>query len=56
MLKSLQAHIGANMNIKIDYLYCHVDKFSNNCGDASNEQGEVFHQDNKTMENCCHGQ
>ena len=49
LLKSLQ-DIDANMSIKVHFLCIHQDKFPNNCSDMSDEQGERFHQDIKTME------
>ena len=36
--------IGANMSIKIHYLFSHLDCFPTNLGDYSNEQGERFHR------------
>ena len=42
--------IGANMSIRIHYLFSHLDCFPTNLGDYSEEQGERFHQDFKTME------
>ncbi len=42
--------IGANMNIKMHFLFSHLDRFSENLGDMSDEQGERFHQDIKEME------
>lgn len=42
--------IGANMSIKLHFLHSHLDKFPDNCGDVSDEQGERFHQDIKIME------
>ena len=42
--------IGANMSIKIHYLFFHLDCFPTNLGDYSEEQVERFHQDFKTME------
>ena len=41
--------LGCNMSIKIHYLHSHLDKFPENLGDYSEEQGERFHQDIKTM-------
>ena len=38
------------MSIKVHYLHSHLDNFPNNCDDYSDEQGERFHQDIKTME------
>ena len=42
--------LGANMSIKVHYLFSHLDRFPENLGDLSEEQGERFHQDFKTME------
>ena len=42
--------LGANMSIKVHYLFSHLDRFPKNLGDLSEEQGERFHQDFKTME------
>ena len=50
-LKSLP-DIGANMNIKVHFIRNHLDKLLDNCSDLCNEQGEWFHQDIKTMEEC----
>ena len=49
MLKSLQ-DIGANKSIKVHFLYIHLEKYRDNCGDVSYEQREQFHLDIKTME------
>ena len=49
LLKSLQ-DIGADMSIKVHFLHSHQDKFPDNCGDVSDEQGERCYQDIKTME------
>ena len=49
MLKNFQA-LGTRMSIKIYYLFGHLNRFSENLGDVSEEQGERFHQDIKTME------
>ena len=43
------------MNIKMHFLHSHLDNFSENCGDVSDEQGERFHQDIKVMEEKCQG-
>lgn len=43
--------LGCNMSIKVHYLHSHLDRFPENLGDFSEEQGERFHQDIKTMEN-----
>lgn len=42
--------LGCNMSIKVHYLQNHLDRFPENLGDLSEEQGERFHQDIKTME------
>ena len=42
--------LGCNMSIKLHFLHSHLDKFPENLGAVSDEQGERFHQDLKTME------
>jgi hypothetical protein len=42
--------LGCNMSIKIHYLHSHLERFPENLGDISEEQGERFHQDIKIME------
>jgi hypothetical protein len=42
--------LGCNMSVKVHYLRSHLDRFPENLGDLSKEQGERFHQDIKTME------
>lgn len=42
--------LGVNMSIKIHFLHSHLDRFPDNLGDYSEEQGERFHQDIKVME------
>ncbi|GBP23798.1 hypothetical protein EVAR_13756_1 [Eumeta japonica] len=49
MLTNFQT-LGANMSIKLHYLRNHLDKFPDNLGNYSEEQGERFHQDLKMME------
>ena len=49
MLTNFQA-LGARMSIKVHYLFSHFDRFPENIGDVSEEQGERFHQDIKSME------
>lgn len=49
MLKCFEK-LGARMSIKVHYLYSHLDRFPDNLGDFSDEQGERFHQDIKVME------
>lgn len=48
MLNNYQ-EIGANMSIKVHFLYSLLDRFPENCADVSDEQGERFRQDIKTM-------
>ena len=54
LLRNLQV-ICANMSIKVHFLHNHQDKFPDNCGDVSDEQGERFHMDIKTIEEHYHG-
>ena len=42
--------LGANMSIKLHFLHSHLDRFPDNLGDYSEEQGERFHQDIRIME------
>ncbi|UYV84513.1 EPM2AIP1 [Cordylochernes scorpioides] len=49
MLKSYEA-LGVKMSIKIHYSHSHLDKFPDNRGAYSEEQGERFHQDMRVME------
>ena len=49
MLQNFQA-LGARMSIKLHYLFSHLDYFPENLGDVSEEKGERFHQDIRTME------
>ena len=39
-----------NMSIKLHLLFSHLDRFPQNLGDFSDEQGERFHQDIKVRE------
>lgn len=39
-----------NMSYKIHFLHAHLDRFADNLGAFSEEQGERFHQDIKIME------
>ncbi|GBL92371.1 hypothetical protein AVEN_174670-1 [Araneus ventricosus] len=48
MLNSLNS-FGCNMSIKVHYLHSHSDRFPENLGDTSEEQGERFYQYIKTM-------
>ena len=43
LLSSLQ-DMGANMSIKLHFLYSHLDRFPENLGDLSDEQGKRFYQ------------
>ncbi|GFU53434.1 uncharacterized protein TNCV_3029391 [Trichonephila clavipes] len=49
MLSNLK-ELGCNMSIKIHFLHSHLDRFPQNLGDFSEEQGERFHQDLRTIE------
>ena len=49
LLDNFQA-LGINMSIKVHFLHSHLDRFPENLGDVSDEQGERFHQDIKVME------
>ena len=42
--------LGCNMSIKLHFLHSHLDRFPENLGDVSGEQGERFHQDIKMIE------
>ena len=42
--------LGINVSIKVHFLHSHLDQFPKNLGDVSDEQGEQFHQNIKTME------
>ena len=54
MLQNCQA-LGTRMSIKLHYLFNHLDYFPENLGDVSEEQGERFHQDIRTMQERCQG-
>ena len=49
MLNKSRKH-GANMIIKVHCLHSHLNRFPDNFGDLSEEQGERFHQYIKVME------
>jgi hypothetical protein len=38
-----------NMNVKVHYLHSHLDRFPENLGKLTKEQGERFYEDIKTM-------
>ena len=40
-------NLESNMSIKMHYLFSHMDRFPENLGAMSDEQGERFHQDLK---------
>ncbi|KAJ8707600.1 hypothetical protein PYW07_011277 [Mythimna separata] len=42
--------LGVNMSIKLHFLHSHLDRFPQNLGDYSEEQGERFRQDIRIME------
>ena len=46
-LVSSYHNIGANMSIKMHYLFSHLDRFPKSLEDVSDKQGERFHQDIK---------
>jgi hypothetical protein len=47
---SMYHKLGCNMSLKIHMLHSHLDFFPDNCGKASDEHGECFHQEIATME------
>ena len=49
LLDNFQA-LDINMSIKVYFLQSHLDRFPENPGEVSDEQGERFHQDIKVME------
>ena len=42
--------LGISMSIKVHFLHSHRDPFPKNLGNVSDEQGQRFHQDIKTMD------
>ena len=42
--------LGCNMNVKVHFIHSHLNYFPKNLGAMTEEQGECFHQDIKTME------
>ncbi|GFV66046.1 uncharacterized protein TNCV_1440531 [Trichonephila clavipes] len=54
MLSNLK-ELGCNVSIKIHFLHSHFDRFPENLRDSSEEQGERFHQDLRTMEELIRG-
>ena len=49
LLDSFQK-LGCNLSVKVHLIYSHLDYFPENLGSMSEEQGERFYQDLKTME------
>ena len=47
--------LGADMRIKLHYLYNHLDKFPNNPGDFNEDKDEIFYQDMKLIEEMYQG-
>lgn len=47
---SCMKDLGCNMSVKLHYLHSHLDYFPENLGHLSDEQGERFHQEIRTME------
>ena len=43
-------NLGYNMSVRMHYLFSNMDRFPENLGSMSDEQGERFHQDLKKME------
>ena len=43
-------NLGCNMSIKMNYLFSQMDRFPENLGVMSDEQGERFYQDMEEME------
>ena len=48
-------NLGVKISIKVHYLFCHWDRFPENLGDLSEEQGQRFHRVIKVMEERYHG-
>ncbi|XP_028028166.1 uncharacterized protein LOC114241515 [Bombyx mandarina] len=55
MLTNFKA-MGCRMSLKVHMLHAHLDKFKNNMGAYSEEQGERFHQDIMNFEQRYQGQ
>lgn len=55
MLENFKA-MGCRMSLKVHMLHAHLDKFKNNMGEFSEEQGERFHQDIEDFERRYQGQ
>ena len=48
-------NLGCNMSIKMHHLFSHIDRFPENLGTMSDEQGERFHRNIKEMETSYQG-
>ena len=48
-------YLGYKTSIKVHFLFSHLDKSPENVGSVSDEQGERFHQDLMTVEECFQG-
>ena len=47
--------MGRRLSLKLNVLHSHIDEFKNNMNNYSAEQGERFHQDVKSFEECYKG-
>ena len=54
MLACFEA-LGCCMSLKVHFLHAHLDYFPQNLGGMSEEHGECFHQDIKSMKALCQG-
>jgi hypothetical protein len=55
--KLMKAHteMGCHMSLKVHFLHSHLGYFSENLDEVSDEQGERFYRDIKSMEHCYQG-
>ena len=51
----LHQKLGVNMSVKVHFLHSQLNVFPSNLGAVSEEQGERFHQDIKTIEQIYQG-
>ena len=42
--------LGCKISVKVHFLFSHLDRFPDNLGAVSDEQGEIFHQDLMAVE------
>ncbi|GBM66580.1 hypothetical protein AVEN_251993-1 [Araneus ventricosus] len=49
-MSALFQNFGCNMSLKMHFLYSHLNFFSDNCGQVSDDHDERFHQDIANME------